>query len=59
MHQSVGSSCDHQIVLCHPPSSGQGDRVVGSGHFSIEVGDYLLGGSADHQGNVSTRCRGA
>ncbi len=33
--------------------------MVGIGEFGVEVGDYLLGGSTDHQGNISTRCRGA
>ncbi len=56
--QSVGSSCDHKVVLCCPPSSGQGDRVVGIREFNVEVGNYLLGGSMDCQGNVSTRYRG-
>ncbi len=36
----------------------QGYRVVGIDEFSIEVGDYLLGGSMDRQGNISTRYRG-
>ncbi len=55
MHQSVGSSRDHKVVLCYPPSGRQGYRVVGIEEFSVEVGDYLLRGSTDHQGNISTR----
>jgi len=57
--QSVGSGHDHKVVLRSPPSSRQGNRVVGISEYSIEVGDYLLGGSMDRQGNISTRGRGA
>ncbi len=59
IHQSVRSSCDHKVVLCCPLCSRQGDRMVSIGKFDIEVGDYLLGGLMDHQGNISTRDRGA
>ena len=59
MHQSVGSSCDHKVVPHCPLSSRQGNQVMSIGEFSIEVGDYLLGGSMDCQGNISTRSRGA
>ncbi len=57
--RSVGASHDHKVVLHCPPSGRQGYRVVGISKFGIEVGDYLLGGSTDHQGNISTRSRGA
>ncbi len=33
--------------------------MVGIRKFNVEVGDDLLGGSVDRQGNISTRCRGA
>ncbi len=54
--RGVRSSCNHEVVLHCPPSSRQGNGVVGFREFGVEVGDYLLGGSTDHQGNISTRC---
>ncbi len=59
IHRSVRSSHDHKVVLHCPPSGRQGNQVVGVHKFGIEVGDDLLGGSTDCQGNISTRGRGA
>ena len=56
IRRGVRSSCDHEVVLRCPPSGRQGNRVVSIGEYGVEVGDYLLGGSTDHQGNISTRC---
>ena len=56
--QGVRSSHDHKVVLHCPPSSRQGYRVVGIDEFGVEVGNYLLGGLMDCQGNISTRGRG-
>ncbi|HYS44127.1 MAG TPA: hypothetical protein VEM32_09135 [Geobacteraceae bacterium] len=59
MRRSVGSSGDHKVILRCPPGGRQGNRVLAVSEFGVEVGDYLLGGSTDRQGNVSTRHRGA
>ncbi len=58
IRQSVKASRDHEVVLHCPPSGRQGYRVVGISEFGVEVGDDLLGGLMDCQGNISTRCRG-
>ncbi len=58
IRRSVGSSCDHEVVLHSPPSGRQGNRVVGISEYSVKVGDYLLGSATDRQGNISTRGRG-
>ncbi|HYS43376.1 MAG TPA: hypothetical protein VEM32_05280 [Geobacteraceae bacterium] len=59
MRRGIGSSGDHEVILCCPPCGGQGNRVLAVSEFGVEVGDNLLGGSTDRQGDISTRCRGA
>src|SRR6266702_3971243 len=43
MRRSVGSSCDHEVVLRCPPCGRQGNQVRAIGKFGVEVGDDLEG----------------
>ncbi len=59
IRQGIGSSCDHEVIFCCPPSGRQGNQVGSIGKLGVEVDDYLLGRSTDCQGNIATRGRGA